>query len=42
MSASAVARSARRLAKETGRLAILFATIVFGVAIYMLARTASA
>jgi uncharacterized protein len=36
------ARPARRLAKDTGRLAILFATIVFGVAIYMLARTASA
>jgi uncharacterized membrane protein YfcA len=36
------ARIARRLAKETGRLAIVFAAIVFGVAIYMLARTASA
>ncbi len=36
------ARAARRLAKETGRLAILFATIVFGVVIYMPARTANA
>ena len=36
------ARAARRLANETGRLAILFAIIVFGVALYMLARTASA
>jgi len=34
------ARVARRLARETGRLAILFAMIVFGVAIYMLAQTA--
>ena len=36
------ARIARRLAKETGRLAILFAVIVFAVASYMLARTADA
>ena len=36
------ARIVRRLAKETGRLAIVFAIIVFGVALYMLARTASA
>ena len=36
------ARIARRLAKETGRLATLFAVIVFGVALYMLARTARA
>ena len=36
------ARIARRLAKETGQLAILFAVVVFGVALYMLARTAGA
>jgi uncharacterized protein len=36
------ARAARRLAKETGHLAMIFAIVVFGVALYMLARTASA
>ncbi|MFY9658860.1 MAG: sulfite exporter TauE/SafE family protein [Methylocystis sp.] len=36
------ARAARRLAKDTARLAMIFATIVFGVALYMLARTATA
>ena len=36
------ARAARSLARETGHLATLFAMIVFCVALYMLARTASA
>jgi uncharacterized protein len=34
------ARAARRLTRDTGRLAFLLALIVFGVALYMLARTA--